>query len=211
MSGAGRDPYRRVAAIYDATVGRLNAGIHDAVLRFHPARAGWRVLDVGCGTGAALERYGSAGCDVTGVDVSGAMLARAAQRLGPAADLRLASGTALPFADASFDLVTASMVLHEVPRAERVPMLTEMRRVLDPGGAILLTDFRFGSLRGWRGPAIKLLSYAVESVAGHFSGFRSFRADGGVPALLEQAGIGAFTEKILAGGNMASYLARGPR
>lgn len=202
-----RDPYRYQARVYDRVIDPLNRGIRDVALKFDPPDPAWRVLDIGCGTGTGLQRYADAGCSITGVDPSEAMVSIASHRLGPGADLRLASGAALPFENATFDLVTTSMVLHEIAEPDRGAVISEMVRVLSPGGHILVIDFRFGSLRGWKGPALKILINAIELVGGHFSGFRSFRAGGGLPGLAERSGLDLRTEKIVAGGNVGIYVA----
>lgn len=201
------DPYRRLAPFYDRLIEPLQAGVRRVALEVHPPQPGWRVLDVGCGTGTGLARYVEAGCECAGVDVSEAMLEQATERLGSSVDLRLTDGGALPFPDNGFDLVTTSMVLHEVPADARVGLLAEMARVAAPGAKVQIVDFRFGSLRGWRGPLLKLLTAGVERVSGHYSGFRSFKAGGGVPPLVDAAGLTLEREKIVAGGNLAVYLA----
>lgn len=201
-----RDPYRRVARIYDRVIEPMNAGLRDVALRVDPPKAGWKVLDIGCGTGTGLARYGQAGCELFGVDVSAAMLDRARKRLGTQADLRLATGEDLPFTDDTFDLVTISLVIHEVPETSRRAVLDEMTRVLRSGGHALIVDYRFGSLRGLRGRLVKALSVAIERIGGHWDGFRSFRRAGGFPGLAASNGIGISTEKIVAGGAMAVYV-----
>lgn len=75
---------------------------------------------------------------VTGFDVSAAMVDRARRRLGDDADLRVADLSApLPFADAAFDDVVASLVLHYLE--DWSGPLAELRRVLKPGGRLLLS------------------------------------------------------------------------
>src|SRR3954447_5409945 len=104
------------------------------------AHAGERVLDVGCGPGVyaadLLERVGSSG-SVAGIDASEAMLALA-ERRAPGAELVSAPATALPFDDASFDGALSVQVLEYVEDVDRV--LSELGRVLRPGGRIVLWD-----------------------------------------------------------------------
>ena len=200
------DPYRRIAPAYDRLVGPMQSGVHRVAREVLPPQPGWRVLDVGCGTGAGLAGYLAAGCTVSGVDVSPAMLERARSRLGDVAELELTDGDTLPFESGSFDLVTTSMVLHEVPLPRRAPFLNELARVAAPGGRLLLIDFRFGSLRGWRGPVLRGLTAAIERVAGHYPGYQSFKGSGGVPAIVTEAGLTIEREKIVAGGNMGIFV-----
>src|SRR3712207_5846261 len=75
--------------------------------------AGRRVLDAGCGSGPLSAALMAKGATVTGFDASPAMIQLARQRLGEDADLHVADlGRPLPFADAAFDDVVMSLVLH---------------------------------------------------------------------------------------------------
>lgn len=201
------DPYRRTAWIYDRLIEPMQAGVRRVAFDVVPPRPGWEVLDVGCGTGTGLSRYAEAQCKVVGVDVSPAMLERAAALLGNRAELHLTAGDTLPFDDARFDLVTTSMVLHEVHADSRSHFVSEMARVARPEGKVLVIDFRFGELRGWKGPTLRALSGLIERLSGHYPEYRSFRASGGVPDILAGAGLGLEREKIVAGGNVAIYVA----
>lgn len=201
------DPYRTIAKIYDRVIEPMQAGVRLAAIRVLPPEPGWQVLDVGCGTGTGLVPYLSAGCTVSGVDVSTEMLDRAKDRLGADANLQLTDGDTLPFPDNQFDLTTTTMVLHEVPEDQRDSFLREMARVTKPGGALMVIDFRFGTLRGWRGPVLRAASEVIERLSGHYSKYRSFKQNDGVPGALAAAGVPSTSEKIVAGGNVAIYLA----
>jgi SAM-dependent methyltransferase len=99
---------------------------------------GHRVLDAGCGSGPLAAALRARGAVVTGFDASPVMVALAEERLGEDADVRVADLAApLPFADGEFDDVTASLVLHYL-RDWTAP-LAELRRVLRPGGRLLLS------------------------------------------------------------------------
>jgi len=74
-----------------------------------------------------------------------AAAARKARSAGLAADFREAPAQALPFADGQFDLVTATLMLHHLPRAGREACAQEMARVLKPGGRALAVDFASSS------------------------------------------------------------------
>ena len=91
------------------------------------------VLDVGCGSGAMESELRSPGRTVVGVDISAAEVARARSR--GVAELALADGRALPFADASFDCVVTTLGLAVIqPTAT---LLDEVTRVLRPGGVLV--------------------------------------------------------------------------
>jgi len=108
------------------------------------------VLDAGCGTGAYLHVVLPAVARVTGLDGSEGMLARAAEKVADElADGRavLTSGelSALPFDAGSFDAVMINQVLHHLPDdpaagwPQHRAVLSELRRVLRPGGALVIT------------------------------------------------------------------------
>jgi phosphatidylethanolamine/phosphatidyl-N-methylethanolamine N-methyltransferase len=81
MGHSEPDAYRRAARWYDSIFGRLNAGLRGLGLKMLPPREGMDVLDVGCGTGIQLAAYQQAGCRVSGIDTSQAMLNVAHRRL----------------------------------------------------------------------------------------------------------------------------------
>ncbi len=110
--------------------------------------AGARVLDVGCGTGTLLieaaKRVGPSG-SADGIEPSSEMVAHArhkAQAQGVRVHILEGSAERLPFADASFDAVFCTMVLHHLPATMQVAALGEMRRVLRPRGRLVLVDLQ---------------------------------------------------------------------
>jgi SAM-dependent methyltransferase len=100
--------------------------------------AGRRILDAGCGSGPLFAPLRDRGAIVTGFDASAGMLEQARRRLGDDADLLVAElGQPLPYPDAAFDDVVASLVLHYLE--DWGPALTELRRVLKPGGRLIVS------------------------------------------------------------------------
>ncbi len=131
--------------------------------------SGDKVLDLGCGEGRhSITAYLQERVDVIALDLSTADLATARERFGqfrdPADTARsvsflCASGLRLPFADTTFDKVICSEVLEHIPDYES--MLSEIRRVLKPGGLFAVSVPRFGpEWICWR------LSAAYHQVAG---------------------------------------------
>ncbi len=109
------------------------------------AQATGDTLEVAVGTGLNLPFY-PAGVELTGVDFSPAMLGIAqtrARQLGRVVDLREADAQALPFPDASFDTVVCTFSLCAIPDERRA--VSEMTRVLRPGGLLLLADHIAGA------------------------------------------------------------------
>jgi SAM-dependent methyltransferase len=102
-----------------------------------PSLAGRRVLDVGCGSGRTSAWLAGAGAEVVGFDASAEMLRRASERVPSASFLLADLAEPLPFGDGSFDVAVASLVVHYL--RDWVAPLREMRRVLRPGGAFVLS------------------------------------------------------------------------
>ena len=108
-------------------------------------QASGNVLEVAVGTGLNLGSYPD-DIRLTGVDFSPAMLERARDRalkLGRPVDLREGDAHALEFADGSFDTVVCTFSLCGIPDERQA--VAEMRRVLRPGGLLLLADHVAGS------------------------------------------------------------------
>jgi SAM-dependent methyltransferase len=115
------------------------------------AYTGRSVLEVGCGIGTDLVRFARGGAQVTGVDLSQTAIDLARRNFEwnglTAADLHVANGEALPFGDASFDVVYGHGVLQYT--ADAALLVRECHRVLRPGGdAIFMVYNRISWLNG---------------------------------------------------------------
>lgn len=154
-----------------------NARLYDLMTRgserlMTPGRAalwqrvrGPRVLEVGVGTGKSFPYY-PVGMTITAIDLSPRMLDQAwthAAHDHIVVDLREADVQALPFRDASFDTAIASCVFCSVP--DPLLGLRELRRVLVPGGQLLLLEHVL-SYRALIRPAMKLMSPLVVRMMG---------------------------------------------
>lgn len=137
----------RVRGIYDMMAPRYDRviAIADRVLfadgrQWACAAATGRVLEIAIGTGRNLPFY-PPGAQLTGVDLSPGMLARArtrAETLAHPVDLQLGDAQRLSFPDASFDAVVATLTMCSIPDDQAA--VAEMARVLRPGGRLVLLD-----------------------------------------------------------------------
>ncbi len=145
MTAPLRDPVRRtyaaLAARYDRAWSSYVGASVEATLRRLKAAPGERLLDIGCGTGALLASLADSAesLDLTGVDLSGEMLAVARARTRPPLRLAQAAADGLPFAGGTFDAVVSTSAFHYFRRPSDA--LGEVRRVLRPGGRLVITDW----------------------------------------------------------------------
>ena len=184
------DKARRVGEVFDSVAGRydlmndlMSLGLHRAWKAFAIGvarpRAGERILDIAAGSGdlarALAKRVGPTG-EVWLTDINRRMLERGRNRLLDAGVLAPAvqcDGERLPFAPESFDCVTVAFGLRNMTRKDAA--LAEMRRVLKPGGRLVVLEFS----RVWKpfAPAYDLYSFKVlpwlgERVAGDAAAYR---------------------------------------
>lgn len=197
--------YQGAARFYDLIFGAFNRWLSRSAIALWPISPGARVLDVCCGTGSHLAFYQDTGCALFGLDASPAMLGAARRRLGSGAHLDLGDATRLPYSAGAYDLVSCKLALHEMPPDARRAVLSEARRVLKPGGRILLIDFRPGPFDPGRGWIMRAAVVAVEFIAGgeHYKNQRQFIASGGLPALARQLGFHIEGLLLLGGGAFA--------
>ncbi|MHB0915055.1 MAG: class I SAM-dependent methyltransferase [Thermoleophilia bacterium] len=150
-SGYYRDEFGRLARFYDLglrLVFPLAGGekaFREQIIAAAEVAYGQRVLDVNCGTGTlAMLMFPRAGLgNVTGIDLSPQMISMARKKAGGGeAQFFEANAEKLPFADRSFDRVTMSLAFHEMNREGRRNALAEIRRVLVPGGRLVIADLR---------------------------------------------------------------------
>lgn len=141
--------YRRWAPVYDGTFGRITRMGRERAVEAVNRRRG-KVLEVGVGTGLSLSAY-APHLEVTGIDYSEDMLARARkrvadERLAQVRELRQMDARRLDFPDGHFDTVVAMYLVSVVPEPERV--MAEIARVCKPGGQVIIVN-HFARDEGW--------------------------------------------------------------
>jgi phosphatidylethanolamine/phosphatidyl-N-methylethanolamine N-methyltransferase len=145
------EAYRRWAGVYDNVFGRFSSNGRLRAVDLVNRLPGKDVLEVGVGTGLALPHYNT-DKRVTGIDLSKEMLRKARERarkniLANVQALHEMDAEATSFDDASFDIAVGMFVASVVPNPRR--LLAEMRRLVRPGGDILLIN-HFAAAKGPR-------------------------------------------------------------
>ncbi len=166
---------------------------HCALIRRVRAVAGdrpARVLDVGCGTGVFATRLRGAlpNVEVYGVDLVSEMLQKGRARWRSQRDHVFplqGDSERLPFPPGCFDIVTCSNSFHHYPRQDRAVL--EMRRVLKPGGRLMIVNGYRDGLWGWF--IFDVCVAAIEGDVHHASArrFRELLADAGLRAISQRA------------------------
>ncbi|MGI9005358.1 MAG: demethylmenaquinone methyltransferase [Streptosporangiaceae bacterium] len=223
-----------VAAMFDAVAeryDRLNDVLslgqdrywRSAVARIAGARAGQVVLDLAAGTGTSTRAFTTAGAHCVACDFSEGMLRVGAARPAPAAGRAgFVAGDALdlPFADATFDVITISFGLRNV--ADPDAALAEMLRVAKPGGRLVICEFSHLPARPLDLAYQRYLAAALPAVAKRLSSNAAAYAylaesigqwpdQGQLAARIRAAGWSAVRWRNLTFGVVAIHVARRPR
>ncbi|MBR2254692.1 MAG: class I SAM-dependent methyltransferase [Candidatus Methanomethylophilaceae archaeon] len=151
------------------------------------------VLDLGCGNGKTVSSLLGRGCKVTGVDFSGVAIEMCRERF-PDCAFVCCDARSLPFADSSFDWVTAVHVLENLDGDQLSETAKEIGRVLRPGGSVFIRMFTANDFRSSKresqqicytfhdGPSIEnafdgflVVSHLVDEKTTRFGALRSVR------------------------------------
>ncbi|MCL3776932.1 MULTISPECIES: demethylmenaquinone methyltransferase [unclassified Actinomyces] len=182
------------------------------------ARPGTRVLDLAAGTGTSSVEYADDGADVIACDFSTGMVAEGKAR-HPEIEFVAGDAMALPFADASFDIVTISYGLRNVQ--DTLAALSEMRRVTRPGGRVVIAEFSTPVHRPLREayrfylgsvlPAAgRLLSSNTDAYSYLGESILAWPDQRALAALMQEAGWREVAYKNLSGGIVAVHRATRP-
>jgi ubiquinone/menaquinone biosynthesis C-methylase UbiE len=188
--------FHRLTPLFDyvAAVAVRDRAIKRRVLARALLAEGDDVLDIGCGTGtlAVAAARASPGVDVTGLDADASILARARRRAADAhLEIRFDEGrsNALPYADASFDVVLSTLFFHHLPDDAKRRTAGEIVRVLRPEGRLVVGDLGR--------PQDPLMRVAVRLTVQALDGVETtaLNVRGGLPEVLAGAGLRSVTTR----------------
>ena len=143
--GATLDRVRLNEVMTRLAFGGRRRGVYTRITELSGARPGDRALDIGCGGGYLARLLAAAvapGGQVTGLDTSAPAIGYARKRAAVNCSFAVGAAQDLPWPDRSFDVVASTLAAHHIPDAARQDACGEMYRVLRPGGALLIADFR---------------------------------------------------------------------
>ena len=188
------DPYAplaRLLPVADVFQGLVFHRMRGAIVREFRRAGCKQVLDLCCGRGATVRRLRKNGFQAVGVDLSNTMLKGVRGRRMPAA---MGDATNLPFATDGFDGAVVTIALHEMDPRTRSAAFDEMRRVVRPGGLVLVADFGVLPARPTLvGRIAHTMIQRDEKVVGkihppHWQNYQSFMQAGGAEGWLAAEG-----------------------
>ncbi len=143
--GAGFERYQRVAPFYDLLDLPFEYGRYRSLRPLLFEGLSGTILDAGVGTGRNMPFYPES-CRVVGIDLSPAMLARAARRrvsLGKDVELQEMDALHTSFPDDCFDAVVATFLFCVLEPDQKAPALRELGRICKPGGQIRILEYAY--------------------------------------------------------------------
>jgi SAM-dependent methyltransferase len=176
---------------YENLIDPLFGDVRRFIPGFAGMKAGDKVIDVCCGTGALVFEYGRRGINATGIDLDPNMIKTALKnKTGNNVEntsFRVADASALPFTDGSFDFASISLALHDKEKSLRHQIICEMQRVVKRGGVLVFIDYNVPlPFHIWALTA-RIIEFSVGGA--HYLGFKEYLAHDGIGDILKNPGL----------------------
>jgi ubiquinone/menaquinone biosynthesis C-methylase UbiE len=180
--------------------------VRDFTPQFAGMKAGDRVLDLCCGTGAQVFACQRRGIIAGGVDISSYMINLASKKLKYGqveASFFLADAGCLPFIDKCFDFTSVSFGLHDKNGETRDKIISGMKRITKQSGSLICIDFAVPLPNNIYGLAAR----AIECLVGgaHYQGFKDYVKHGGLEGIMRRHYLKIEKKQYLKGGMVAIF------
>jgi ubiquinone/menaquinone biosynthesis C-methylase UbiE len=183
------------------------------VRRFTPdftgMKAGDKVIDVCCGTGAQVLEYGRCGIEAVGIDHDPNMIRVAVKNKNtnklPNISFQLANAAVLPFTDGYFDYASITLALHDKEQPLQQKIVAEMKRVVKRGGSLVLIDYNVPLPRHIWAVSARVIEFAVGG--SHYRAFQEYLAHDGTREILKKQGLREESRVYLKSGLLAAVKA----
>ena len=186
---------------YSNMVDPLLRDMRDSAPVFAGMTAKDKVLDVCCGNGAQVVRYGLYGIEAIGIDSDLNMMKLACANLMKSQltniSFRLADATELPFPDNQFDYSSITFGLHDKDKPIRDRVICEMKRVVKHNGKFLFIDFAVPLPLNMWGLVARIIEFLVGGE--HYRGFKNYTNDGGLSVIIKEHSIREVERTYFAG------------
>ncbi|SHI08396.1 class I SAM-dependent methyltransferase [Desulfofustis glycolicus] len=181
------DHYRSIAPLYDRVVSPLLQPVRRDIAAYIRFKGYRRVIDVCCGTGDQLRLLDAPGMELCGIDNSLAMLEQAQKSSSETISYHLLDSEQATFAPGTFDCAIVSFSLHEKHPTAALAVYANSRRMVRPGGSLILADFSRPSATPGGILYGRIAIPLVERLAGrdHYAGYRLWMKHGALEGFLD--------------------------
>jgi len=190
-----RDEYKNTAFIYDLLLSRGLASIRRDICTYLRRKNATNILDICCGTGEQLRLLSNDNMQLTGVDISPAMLSKARATSPSSIHYLETDATNLSLKDNGYDGIIISFALHEKSATHHEAIFHEACRLLKNTGHIIIADFCTPTTVYTSQIVGKLLIPIIERAAGlnHYQNYRYWMEQGALEGFLQKHSPGKFT------------------
>jgi SAM-dependent methyltransferase len=191
---------------YSNLIDPLFRDVRKFTLDFSGMKAGDKVIDICCGTGAQVIEYGRHGIIATGVDLDPNMIKTAAKSKTrynlENIFFQLADAAALPFKDGYFDYASISLALHDKEQPLQQKIVSEMKRVVKGGGTLVFIDYNVPLPWHIWAVSARVIEHAVGG--SHYRSFKAYLGHEGIKGVLKIQGLQEENRVFLKSGLLAA-------